>query len=78
MVVFTPSVDAPHETQLSAHRRQTGFTGKLPNWNRTKCHVKADVERRSDLGAGLEDGHVPLRQVLRDFQPAATEAERIR
>lgn len=28
-------------------------------------------EGGSDLGAGLEDGHVPLRQMFRDFEPAA-------
>lgn len=27
----------------------------------------------SDLGAGLEGGHVPVGQVLRDLHPAAAE-----
>jgi len=30
-------------------------------------------EPEAHLAAGLEDGHVPARQVLRDLQPAATE-----
>lgn len=49
-----------------------------PNQQRSGVEANTHVlfrgaEQSSDLCAGLEDGHVPLRQVFCDFEPATTE-----
>lgn len=42
------------------------------NQRRSAHALFRGAEQSSDLCAGLEDGHVPLRQVFCDFEPATT------
>lgn len=71
VLLQTSKEDSPLQTRNVLPR-----TGSWCSGETTILRLFRGAGPGSDLCTGLEDGHVLLRQVFRDFEPAATERSR--